>query len=207
MQTLKAVAREGRGSRLSRHLRQKGMVPAIIYGHKVEPRAVALGGHDLELALHASRLLALDVEGHTENVLIKDVQYDAFGTKLLHVDFARVNLDERVSVTVPIILRGKPTEVGAVLTQVTNDLEIECLVTSIPDEIRIPVGEMKIGDVIKAKDVPLPQGAALLVEEDVLICTVSVVAEEAEAPAAEAGAAEPEVIGEKKEEAEEEEAK
>ena len=201
METLKAVARDGRGTRHTCKLRQSGFVPAIIYGHKQDPRAVAVSGHELEMAIHgAGRLFALDIDGHTENVLIKDAQYDAFGSTLLHVDFARVNLDERVEVTVPIILRGKPAEEGAVLSQITGDLDIECQVTSIPEEIRVPVGELKIGDSIKAGDIALPQGARLLIDAEALICSVSVVTEEEQPEEAPAGTAEPEVIGEKKEE-------
>jgi large subunit ribosomal protein L25 len=145
----------------------------------------------------------LAVDGKNENVLIKDVQYDHLGIEVLHVDFARVDLNERVEVTVPLVLKGEPkgTEEGGVLQQIVADLEIECLVTQIPDEIRYNVSEMGLDSVLHIKDLQLPEGVKALQEPDLIVATVKEIVEEA-AEAAEAGEAEPEVIGKKAEEGE-----
>ena len=207
MAVLKASKRSEIGSRKVQRLRKMGDIPCIIYGHGLDPQPVSLKKHDVELAiLHGERVLELDVEGKKENVLIKEVQYDTFGHKILHMDLARVSLDERVEITVPIVLRGTPAgaKEGGVLTQTASDVTIECLVTAIPEEIRVTVNDMNINDVIHMQDLELPEGATLISDGDGVVCSVAVVAEEPEAPAeAEAEkAAEPEIIGEKPEEGE-----
>jgi large subunit ribosomal protein L25 len=211
MATLKAVRRGDLGTHRVRRLRKSGMTPAIIYGHKEDPVPVAVDKHDLLDAMHhRSRLLEVELEGRTHNVLIQQVQYDAFGQDVLHVDLARVSLDERVVVTVPLLLRGKlpATEEGGVVTQLMANVQVECLVTAIPEDIRFSIAGLKIGDQVKAAQLQLPPGAKLMGDPEALVCTVSLVTEaEVAAPVAEVGPAEPEVIGEKKEEAAEGEEK
>lgn len=209
MAVLKAAKRDDLGTRRVRRLRKVGKIPAIIYGHKKDPLAVTLEEHDVELAIqHGQRVLEIDLDGRKENVLLKDVQYDTFGQHVLHVDLARVNLDERVQVTVPIVLRGTPAgaKEDGVLRQIASELNIECLVTSIPDDIRVSVTELNVGDSLLVKDLPLQEGATALDDPESMVCTVTVIAEEVEEAAEEVeGAAEPEVIGEKPEEGEGEE--
>ena len=209
MAVLKATKREAFGTRKVKPLRAAGMIPGIVYGHGEPPLPITLSGHDVGVALaHGERLLELDVAGQVQNVLVKDVQYDPMGQEILHVDLARVDLDERVKVTVPIVLRGTAAGAadGGVLHQVSAQATIECTVRAIPEDIRVSVTEMKIDDVLHMKDLPLPQGAALVGDGETIVATVSVVKEEVEAPAPVevAAPAEPEVIGEKKEEEPEE---
>jgi len=206
MAALKATKRSGSGTRDARKLRKEGLTPCIIYGHGQENIAVAMNEHDLDLAIHhGERLLELDVDGTIENVLIKDTQYDNFGHALLHVDLTRVDLDERVEVTVPVVLRGTPEGMaaGGVLQQITSELIIECVVTAIPEELRMQVKDLQIGETYTASRLELPEGASLVTSPDAPICSLTVVAEEvAPAEEAEEELAEPEVIGEKKEEPE-----
>ncbi len=201
---LKATPRNERGTRKARAIRKQGLIPCVIYGHGKDCLSVTLSEHDFNVALHhGERLLEIDLEGKTENVLIKDIQWDTYGQVVLHVDLTRVNLDERVEVTVPIVLRGTPAGAadGGVLQQSANEVRIECIVTGIPEDVRIQVNDLNVGDSLTMGDLELPEGATLLDEPDATICTVIVIAEEQEAPAEEEeGAAEPEVIGEKKEE-------
>jgi len=200
MSVLKATKRDGRGSHKAQHMRKAGNIPGIIYGHKIDPVAVTMDQLEVEHAVtHGERLLEIQMEGHTENVLVKDVQYDAFGSKILHIDMARVNLDEVVEITVPVILRGQPvgaTE-GGVLTQLQADVTIQVQVRHMPDDIKVSIVDMKVGDHLLAKDLPLPAGAKLLADDDMIIATVATVAEEVEAAPAEE-AATPEVLTERK---------
>ncbi len=207
MAVLKASKREAFGTRKVKPLRAAGMIPGIVYGHNEPPLPITLSAHDVSVALaHGERLLELDVAGQVQNVLVKEVQYDPMGQEILHMDLTRVDLDERVEVTVPIVLRGTPAGAadGGVLHQVSAEVTVECTVRAIPEEIRMSVAEMKIDDVLYMRDLPLTEGAVLVDDGETLVATVSVVKEEVEAPAPlEAAPAEPEVIGEKKEEPEE----
>ena len=204
MAALKANIRSERGSRKARSLRTRGLIPGVIYGHGQEVVAVTLSEHDIDLAIHhGQRLVELDVDGKEENALIKDVQWDTFGQKVLHVDLSRVDLNERVEGTVPVTLRGTPAGAaeGGVLQQNTMEVSIECMVRAIPEELRAFVGELNVGDSVYLRDLELPDGATLVDDEATLVCSVSIIAEEvAEAPEEEEGAEEPEIIGEKKEE-------
>jgi len=204
MAELKATVREEHGTRAARELRKQGLLPAVIYGHGKPTVPVTLNEHDVELAInHGERTLAIRLGRKKENVLIKDVQWDTFGHQPIHVDLTRVNLDERVQVTVPVVLRGTPAGAGdgGVIQQSAAEAEIEVAVTDIPDEIRVSVVALQVGQTIRMSDLELPEGAALLSDPDAAVCSLVLVAEEAapEAPEAEE-AAEPEVIGEKPEE-------
>ena len=113
MAVIKASKRDQTGSRNVKRLRKQGLIPAVVYGHGEGTESVTLQEHDVQLAiLHGERLLELDCEGKTQNVLIKEIQYDTYGQKVLHMDLTRVNLDERVEVTVEIVLRGTPAGVS-----------------------------------------------------------------------------------------------
>ncbi|NLX06796.1 MAG: 50S ribosomal protein L25 [Phycisphaerae bacterium] len=205
---LQTKIRQEVGTKGSRRCRREGLLPGVIYGHRKDSVPVAVPQHEfLHHIHHGVHLLELQMaDAAPETVLIKDVQYDSLGTNPVHVDFTRVDLSERVTVAVPVILRGTPAGVseGGTLQQPTAELEISCVVTDIPEEIRVRVNDLKVGDTLKAADVKLPEGAALVSEPETVIAAVTVVAEEVtavEGAAAEAGA-EPEVIGRGKEEEE-----
>src|SRR5881275_2954163 len=188
-----AKQRSELGSRANKRLRDAGFLPGVIYGHKEAVVPVTLPKKEVVNHIHhGAHLFDLNLDGKSEKVLVKEVQYDHLGLEVMHVDFARVSLDEKVEVTVPLELKGEPKGEadGGVLTQVISELEIECLVTDIPDIIRHNVSEMALNDVLQ--------------DEDLIVASVREIVEEAAEPAAVAeGAAEPEVIGGKKEEGEE----
>jgi len=201
---LTAKVRGELGSRRNKRLRDAGFVPGVIYGHKEDVVPVTLPKVELVKHLnHGAHLFALALEGKNENVLVKDVQYDHLGIEVLHVDFARVDLNERVEVTVPLVLKGEPKgeAEGGVLQQIVADLEIECLVTQIPTDIRYNVSEMGLNSVLHIKELQLPPGVRALQDEDLIVATVREIEEEAPAEGAD-GAAEPEVIGKAAEEGE-----
>lgn len=200
METMKATKRTEHGTRAAKKLRKGGKVPGVMYGHGEETQAVALNQHDVEVALlHGERLLEIDVEGKTQNALVKEVQYDTFGHEILHIDLARVDLDERVELTVVIHLVGEPAGVkeGGSLQQSESEVQIECPVRSIPEEIKHVVTELQLNERLYMKDLELPEGATLLSEPDAVVATVVELAEEEEAPTEGEESAEPEVIGEK----------
>jgi large subunit ribosomal protein L25 len=201
-----AEPRSALGSRANKRLRDSGKVPGVVYGHKEAVVPVSLPKKELVNHLnHGTHVFDLALDGKAEKVLVKEVQYDHLGIEVLHVDFARVSADERVEVTVPLVLKGEPAgeSEGGVLQQIVAELEIECLVTDIPHEIVHNVSEMKLDDVLHIKELKLPAGVKALQDEDLVVAQVKTIEEEVAAPAGEEGAAEPEVIGRKPEEGEE----
>jgi large subunit ribosomal protein L25 len=203
-----AKPRSELGSRANKRLRDAGMLPGVIYGHKEAIIPITLPRK--EVVTHINRgahLFDLAIDGKSEKVLIKEVQYDHLGIEVIHVDFTRVSLDEKVEVTVPLELKGTPKgeEEGAVLQQLVAELEIECLVTEIPEVIRHNVTEMAKDSVLRIKDLQLPPGVRSLQDAELILAMVREIEEEVAAPVEAAeGAAEPEVIGKGKEEAAEE---
>ena len=204
MAALKARLRTEHGTRAARQLRKEGLIPAVVYGHGQPTVSVALNEHEVDLAIHhGERILEIELDKKKENVLIKDVQWDTFGQQPLHVDLARVDLDERVQVTIPIVLRGTPAGIsdGGVMQQSAAEVEIEVAVRKIPDEIRISVVSLAVGETIRMSDLELPEGATLLGDPEGPICSLILIAEEPEPePAEPEEAPEPEIIGERGEE-------
>ena len=209
MATLKTTIRTELGSRNNRKLRKKGIIPGILYGHGEKAIALSFEQHEVELAiLHGERLQELDVDGKKVNALIKEVQYDTFGNEILHIDMTRVDLDERVELTVPVILIGTPEGLkdGGVLQQTANDITLSVSVSNIPEELKVIVTTMQLNDHLYLKDIELPEGAELVGNPDDQLCSVTELAEEVEPEEIDGEASlEPEVIGEKKADEESEE--
>lgn len=188
------------GSRANKKLRDAGFVPAVVYGHKEAVIPLTLPRKEVAGYLaRGTHVFDLNFEGRSEKVLVKEVQYDHLGLELVHVDFARVSLDEKVQVTIKLELRGTPKGEadGGVLQQIISELEIECLVLEIPELVRHSVAEMALNDVLHIRDLKLPEGVRCLQDGDLIVATVKEVQEVVPVETAEAGAAEPEVIGRK----------
>ncbi|HWE02558.1 MAG TPA: 50S ribosomal protein L25 [Tepidisphaeraceae bacterium] len=203
-----AKSRKELGSRANKRLRESGLLPGVIYGHRQAVLPVTLTRKEVANHLqHGAHLFSLALDGQKETVLVKEVQYDHLGIELIHIDFSRVDLNERVKITVPLELKGTPKGEadGGVLQQLIADLEIECVVTDIPDMIRYNVSDLGLNAILHVKDLILPPNVKTLQDGDFIVATVKEIVETA--VAAEGETAEPEVIGRKPEEAVEEPAK
>ncbi|HOQ06171.1 MAG TPA: 50S ribosomal protein L25 [Anaerohalosphaeraceae bacterium] len=205
LMTLEAEIRQQKGSKAARRLRDRkvGKLPAIVYGHGQEPVCISLNAHDFVEALHhGHRIFDVQLPGGRQTLLVKDLQYDHFGKQIIHADLMRVDLSERVTVTVPLELRGtaKGSHEGGIVDQMLDHLEIECGVTEIPEVLVVSIKELGLDQMIHAKDVELPAGVVLKTNPEALICLCHLPkvreAEEAAAPAE--GVQEPEVITERK---------
>jgi len=212
--SLKSEQRQAQGTRKARALRKEGKLPVVIYGHGEPPESVSLDQHEVQIALkRGARTLKVDVRGEVKPYLIKEVQYDHFADTPVHLDLARVDLNERVHVKVGIELRGVPKGVaeGGVLDQSMGQIEIECLVTDIPDTLHPFVTQLALGESLHVKDLQLPPGVVALADPEDRIATVRKIVEAVVAPAPvegeEAATAEPERIGRIKKEEEGEEKK
>lgn len=186
----------------------------MIYGHGEAPESVSLAHHEVEVALaHGARTLQVELKGTVKPYLIKEVQYDHLDSNLIHLDLSRVDLHERVRVRVGIELRGVPKGIheGGVLDQQTAQIEVECVVTEIPDTLHPVVTHLALGDSLLVKDLQLPPGVTAMADPNERIATVRLLAVEVVAPVVPiegeaAAAAEPERIGRIKKELEEGEA-
>ena len=207
---LETQPRQGRGTQAARRLRRQGLVPAVIYGHKKETVPIALNGEELHNAIrHGARVVDLKSGAGTEHALIQDLQWDHLGKDIIHVDFRRVDVDERVEVPVPIELRGIAPGVtaGGLLDQPLHTLTVECPVNAVPDSIRVNIGELQLDQSIHVRDLHLPPEVKVLDDPDAIVVHIRPPQVEAEAAAAPVAAeqAEPEVIGRKAAEEEAEE--
>jgi len=202
--TLKAEPRQAAGSRAAARLRRDGKLPAVVYGHKQSSESISLVYRDVESHMeHGLHVIKLDMDGQVQPCQFKQAQYDYLGSTLVHVDLVRVNLTERVKVTVPLEFRGTPkgaAEGGQIRHEMT-DIEIECVVSQIPELIRVDVSGLGVDETLHAKDIELPEGATTATDPEAAVAVVRLPAAaeaEAEAPAegaeGAATAAEPEVI-------------
>ncbi len=205
---LKVRVREHVGSKDAQRIRCEGRIPVVVYGHREKPLTVAVDAHAFVEGLHhGQRLMDIQIGSKKQKVIVKDLQYDHLGKDIIHADLMRVDVTERVRVEVPVELKGtaKGAHQGGIIEEHTDHLEVECLVTEIPESIVVTVKEMNVGDSIHAGEVELPAGVKLISSADTLLVTCRVVVAvktteelEEEAPAA------PEVIGEAEEAAKEE---
>lgn len=205
---LEAKKREHLGSRYTGRLRSSGGLPAIVYGHKVDPLPVTLVAHDALAHIHKGEKvfsLKVDGEGEPQMVLLKDLQFDHLGTQIIHCDLARVSLTERVVVKVSVHLIGEAKglkSAGAILMHPTNEVDVECRVTDIPDYLEVDIAELDVGHAITAAELKMPSDELKLKTDPHAILAQIVIQQEIkveeEATVEGAAATEPEVITAKK---------
>ena len=193
---LPAEVREQLGTRTTRRLRAAGKLPAIVYGHGKDAANVTVPAKPFNEALNkGAHVFELSLNGAKENALLKDVQYDHLGMHIIHVDFARVDLNEKVTVTISIDLKGDaPGEkVGGITQQILNDIEITCVVTNIPSSIVYNIGNLQLDGSVHVKDLALPEGVTTELDPEQIVAICHAVKEEELAEETTAG--EQEVIG------------
>ncbi len=170
-----AQKNKGTGTRVARRLRQSGRIPAVIYGHKQAVVPVTLGRDDvMRMIKSPGHLAELDVDGTTETVLIREVQWDHLGKEILHLDFTRVSAEEVVETEVPVELRGHPagTAAGGVVEHLVHSLSIKCRAAAIPDSIKVDISELELDQGIHVRELKLPPDVTVDADPDVLIVHV-----------------------------------
>jgi len=211
IEKITATRRAETGTRRMRKIREKGLIPAIIYGHKTEPVNITVSKEDLMRHLRGGKhMVDVELEGTRARALLKQIQYDHLGDHVIHVDFARIAMDEEVTVSVQIVLTGTAVGVthGGVLQHILKEIQVRCLPADIPDSIPLRINDLDIDATVHIKDLPPAPRAKYLGEPEQIVLLIVKLAEEeiaAEAAApAEAAAAEPEVLTKRKPEEEEE---
>lgn len=188
---LREVGKKG----INRRLRREGLIPAILYGQGEKPLTISVQAKEFTTMIKKAglnALIELVIEGDKKKtplvVMLKDYQTDPFRQILTHIDLLKINLQEKVTVKIPLKMTGKAVGVtkGGLVEQTRRELEVKCLPGNIPEEIEIDISALDMGDSLHLKDIHLPEGVESVVEaESVLVSIVAPKEEEAPAPAAE----------------------
>lgn len=188
------IAAESRttfGKGAARKIRRDDKVPAVLYGHGIDPKHLTLPGHELLLALRTPNVLIhLKGEGVDELALPKGVQRDPIKGFVEHVDLLLVKRGEKVTVEIPVTTVGDVSSDG-ILDQQLVAVAVEAEATHIPTGVEVDVEGLEVGASVTAGDLKLPKGATLAADPEVVV--VQVIAKPTEAPAEEVEAAEGEV--------------
>lgn len=195
---LKADLREGRGKNYNTRLRDKGLLPAIIYGKGIEGLAIQLEAKEIEklFASGAGRnaIINITVSGSRKKnkVMIKEVQKDPVKGFLKHIDFYHVNLKEKIDTVVPIHLIGESEGVrkGGILQHGIREIEVQCLPTEVPEQIEIEISALEIGQNVTVADLKVPDELHIVTDPSTVVASVLAPhmeeePEEAKAPTAE----------------------
>jgi large subunit ribosomal protein L25 len=198
---LQASTREQRGSH-NKPLRRQGLVPAVLYGHNVEPRAISTQTaalHRVWMRAGRTQLIDLKVDdGRVQKVLVREIQTNPRNGHTIHADFFAVNLLEKLTADVPVVITGEsPAVVDAkvgTLQQLITTLRVESLPADLPGQFSVDVsGLLEIDSGIHVREIVLPEGVVLVhIDPDELVVKIAAlrVVEEEPEVAAEEGAAE-----------------
>lgn len=197
-------------------LRREGKLPAIIYGHGIDPISIVLNMRDASRTLAratSSSLITIELDGKQYPTLVREKQLDYIRNSIIHVDFLAVSMTEKITATVGVQVVGDAPavkEFGAILVTGLTELEVECLATDLPERFTVDVsGLTEISSGVYVKDVVAPEGVEILSDpEEVLVVATAMAEEEVEEVEeeelleGEEELEEPEVIGKGKEDGE-----
>jgi large subunit ribosomal protein L25 len=176
---LQAREREERGKNAARRLRASGMIPAVLYGDgDGHSKPLSVPGQVVDYTLHHlgdNALYEIDTGAGSSTARIVDVQRDPVTGRLIHVDFAPVDMRERIEVTVPLHVVGASpgAEEGGVLQQVAYEVQVESLPGDIPQELNIDVSALGMNENLTLADITLPDGVILISESEEVAVTVT----------------------------------
>ena len=197
------------GKQVAKRLRRAQRIPAVVYGGKGGPVAVAVNPQELLSALESGEntLINLSLVGgatpQTSLVILKELQRDPVKGRPLHADFQAISMERKVRVDVAVVLQGEPVGVkdkGGILEHSLRELAVECLPIDIPEKIVVDVAALDIGSALHVRDLRVAEGVRILEDEGRVVASVSAPAAEEVAPVAEEAPTEPEVVGKKEKE-------
>ncbi len=207
---IKSQVRKERGKEAAKKLRTVGKVPGIVYGKGMEPVPIELDPaevHSLIHSVHAASLesvvVSLEIQDGGESnprpTLIKEIQHDPIKGDILHIDFHHISLTERIHARIPVVTVGDCPGVseGGILDHALRELDVVCKAADLPEEVRVDINNLRLGESIHVRDVELGPQVEILNDPDLNIASVKIPRAEVEAVVTEKEeAAEPEVIGE-----------
>ncbi|MFG0213527.1 50S ribosomal protein L25 [Brevibacillus porteri] len=176
MEQLQAQSREKKTGNAVKVLRKEGWIPGIMYGSEVGNKPIQLKGRELDAALRhqtTNKPFRLSVDGDTHDVMVYELQRHPLQGNILHADFKKINMNEKIHTSVPVLMTGDP-ELG-VATLVRHSVEVTCLPGNIPESFLVDVDGFNIGDVVLVADLTVPPGVELgLDSTEVLISVLPV---------------------------------
>ena len=202
---LSARPRADVGRNSVKHLRSRGVIPAVIYGHKDQPANLEINNREivaiLKHAIGENILVELDIAGTSKLSLIQEVQHHPVRGDILHVDFLEVAMDELLHTEVPVEPFGEADGVknyGGLLEHSLRSLAIECLPKDLPEIIRVDVSALGLNQSLHVRDLVLPAGVKATTDADLTVFIVAEPKVEVEPVAGAEPSKGPEVIKEKK---------
>ncbi len=178
---LNARIRKTTGNSPARSLRREGRIPAVLYGPKTEPILLSIDSREFEQIAKKSTigsvLLNLQIQnGNTEShpAMVKELQIHPVTQRFLHVDFYEIDMQRKIKVMVPVVVRGKAkgVEDGGLLQIVRREIEVLCLPTEIPEAFEVDVSDLDIGDAIHLEDIQTVGNIEIVEEANVTVVTV-----------------------------------
>jgi large subunit ribosomal protein L25 len=208
--------RDVTGSRASRRLRKSGLIPGVIYGHGNDAVLIAVEPHVLREALSTSAgthaVLDVTIEGQKRGhkAIVKELELDSVKSVVTHVDLQEIRLDETIesSVAIRFVGESKGVKLGGLLEESVREVTVKGIVTAIPEHLVMDISDLDVNETLKVSDLQVPEGIEVMLDPEDVLCSVlppRKVEEEVEGEEVvegEAGAAEPEIVGKKEEEAE-----
>jgi large subunit ribosomal protein L25 len=196
---LVAEFRETQGKGASRRLRHEGKVPAILYGGHSDARALTLSHQKLLIMLDNERfystILNLKMGDQTQAAILKDVQRHPFKNAVLHIDFQRVEENEKIRISIPLHFTGAAVSPGVksqggIVSHMRNDVEVSCLPKDLPEFIEVDISGLSLNESIHLSQLKIPDGVALveLAKDDAAVVAIHSPRAEEPEPTAAAGA-------------------
>ena len=163
---LKAEIRTSLGKGEARRMRKDGFIPAVVYGGKQDPLSLTLSHKDIFMTLEHeaaySQILDLNIAGKTEKVVLKAIERHVYKPKIMHVDFLRINANEKITMNVPLHFTGEESAVGiksgGILSKLMTEIEIRCLPGNLPEFLELDVSKLELDHALHLSDIQLPKG-------------------------------------------------
>lgn len=176
--TLSSEIRSKVGTNVNNRIRERGYIPGIIYGSNMNSLPLEINSNELENFVRNNSnngLVGLGVGGVNYTVFIKEIQKDPLTNKIIHVDFQQVSQNQKINVSVPIVLKGKALveKGGLIVQQQLRDVEIECLAQSIPQNLEFDISNFKPGDSIRIGDMEFGQEISITQDPESIIASVA----------------------------------
>lgn len=179
--TASLSAKSGRatGSAASRRLRAADEIPAVLYGHGMQPVSISVARRDLRVALSGpagqNTILKLDVDGTSYNAIVKELQRHPVRRTVSHVDFVQIDLSEEIVMAVPVHLAGTAKAVlsaGGLVDPAVDSIEVRTTPANVPNEILIDISDMTPDKVIRLSDIAMPSGVTAIGDPEMPVVTV-----------------------------------